>query len=442
MRQDSPNNNQLSFMAPDLLAQLNPKHPLLQLAKHLPWSHFEAEFSAHYSTVGRPAKPIRLMVGLCILKHMENLSDERVVQLWVQNPYYQAFCGEVEFQWSLPCDPTDLIYFRQRIGVSGVERIFAASIVIHGDKAREEEVCVDTTVQEKAITFPTDAKLYRKIIVQCLKTAKAHGIPLRRTYAKEVKQCKLVCRFAGHPKNKAKARKAVKRLKTIAGRLLRELERKLPADITLAQADAFTLFHRALKQKRGDKHKLYSLHEPHVYCMSKGKEHKKYEFGTKVSITTTRDSKIIVGALAFDSNQYDGHTLPAVLQQLQQLTNYAPAVALCDRGYKGKSIINDTRILRPNSVSKDEDGKTQQLMRKRFRKRAGIEPVIGHLKSDHRLNRSYLKGFVGDQINVLMAAAAFNLRKWMRLFFCLNFLRLWLRLTVIFVPCEEALALI
>lgn len=150
--------------------------------------------------------------------------------------------------------------------------------------------------------------------------------------------------------------------------------------------------------------------------MSKGKEHKKYEFGTKACIATTRDSNIIVGALAFDSNQYDGHTLPEVLLQLKRLMKFEPKVALCDRGYKGKRNINNTQILRPHSQTKDTNQKTQELMRKRFRKRAGIEPVIGHLKSDHRLNRNYLKGFAGDQMNVLLAAAAFNFKKWMRLF--------------------------
>ncbi len=423
MQQDSPHTQQLSFLAPNLIDQLNPKHPLLQLAKRIPWAYFETEFAPLYAHTGRPAKPIRLMVGLCILKHLENLSDERVVQLWVRDPYCQAFCGEVEFQWKLPCDPTDLIYFRQRVGTAGIEKIFAASIVIHGDNAKEDEVCIDTTVQEKAITFPTDAKLYRKIIVHCVKIARANSIQLRRTYAKDIKQRKLECRFAGHPKNLSKARKAVKRLKTIAGRLVREIERKLPADVLQSSHERFTQFHRALQQKRGDKQKLYSLHEPHVYCMSKGKEHKKYEFGTKVSIATTRDSKIIVGALTFDSNQYDGHTLPEVLLQLKRLMQYEPAVALCDRGYQGKRNVNNTRILRPNSQTKDTNPKTQELMRKRFRKRAGIEPVIGHLKSDHRLNRNYLRGFAGDQMNVLLAAAAFNFKKWMRLFLCASYLR-------------------
>ena len=396
--------------------QLNPKHPLLQLARTIPWDFFESEFAPLYAPIGRPAKPIRLMVGLSILKHMENVSDEVVVRHWVQNPYYQAFCGEVEFQWSFPCDPSDLVYFRKRVGEKGFEKILASSITIHGEKAIEEEVCIDTTVQEKNVTFPTDAKLYRKIIVYCLKLARKENIKLRRSYAKEIKQRKLECRFAGHPRNRAKARKAVKRLKTIAGRLVRELERKLPLDILENLAEDFALFHRGLNQKRGDKHKLYSLHEPHVYCMSKGKEHKRYEFGTKVSIATTRDSKIIVGAMAFDTNKFDGHTLPQVLLQLKRLTALKPAVGICDRGYKGKSKINDTRIIRPSTTTRNNDGAYKAQMRKRFRKRAGIEPVIGHLKSDHRLNRSYLKGFEGDQINVLMAAAAFNFRKWMRLF--------------------------
>lgn len=416
MKESSPNHNQMSFMAANLLEQLNPKQPLLQLAERIPWDYFESEFASLYSDIGRPAKPIRLMVGLSILKHMEDISDDVLVQRWVQDPYYQAFCGEAEFQWSFPCDPSDLIYFRKRIGEAGCEKILAASIVIHGEEALEEEVCIDTTVQEKNITFPTDAKLYRKIIVHCLKLAKAHDIKLRRSYAKEIKRRKLECRFAGQPRNRAKARKAVKRLKTIAGRLVRELERKLPSDALEATADRFILFHRGLGQKRGDKNKLYSLHEPHVYCMSKGKDHKRYEFGTKVSISTTRDSKIIIGAMAFSTNKYDGHTLPEVLLQLQRLTQLSPTVALCDRGYKGKSKINETRIIRPSTTTRDTDSAYKKLMRLRFRKRAGIEPVIGHLKSDHRLNRNYLKGFQGDQINVLMAAAAFNFRKWMRLF--------------------------
>jgi transposase, IS5 family len=430
MKKPSPTSNQPSFLFADLLDQLNPKHPLLLLAKQLPWDFLEQEFSPLYAAVGRPAKPIRLMVGLCLLKHMENLSDEAVVRNWVQNPYYQAFCGETEFQWQFPCDPTDLIYFRKRIGAAGFEKILAASIALHGAAVLEDEVCVDTTVQEKNITFPTDAKLYRKIIVRCWRIAHEHGIALSRTYAKEVKQRRLELRFGQHPKKRVIARKAQQRLKTIAGRLLREIQRKLPADVLVHYAEDFALYQRVLNQKRADKNKIYSLHEPHVYCMSKNKEHKRYEFGTKVSITTTRDSKIILGALAFDSNVYDGHTLPAVIDQIKRLLGRVPSVAITDRGYRGRKKVGETKIVTPCTAPNIQDDKLREEARRRFRLRAGIEPVIGHLKSDHRLKRNFLKGFVGDQINVLLAAAAFNLRKWIRLIvFCFYWLRSILKIT-------------
>lgn len=428
MRNDSPNPQQMSFIAASLLDQLNPKHPLLQLSQAIPWQYFEQEFSPLYSLNGRPAKPIRLMTGLLILKQLENLSDEKLVQHWVQNPYYQAFCGEVEFQWQFPCDPTDLVYFRRRIGERGCEKILAVSINIHGPEALEQEVCVDTTVQEKNITFPTDSKQYRKIIVHCRKIARKYGIKLNRTYRKEVKKRTLELRFANHPRNRKKARTASKRLKTIAGRLLRELQRKLSSEALTSLEETFALYAQVLNQKRRDKHKIYSLHEPHVYCMSKGKPHKRYEFDVKVSIATSRDSKIVLGGMAFDTNKYDGHTIPEVLLQLKRLVAHVPDVALCDRGYRGKSKCNDTRILCPSNNNAKASQKQQEKMRLRFRKRAGIEPVIGHLKSDHRLNRNYLKGFAGDQINVLMASAAFNFRKWMRLnYFALKMLLLSLQ---------------
>lgn len=406
---------QQTFLHADLIDQLNPKNPLLQLARKIDWSGFEDEFSPLYSHLGKPNKHIRLMVGLSMLKHIENLSDEVLVQRWIQNPYYQAFCGEVEFQWQLPCDPTSLTHFRKRIGVAGHEKILAASITLHAEQvAQEDEICIDTTVQEKNITFPTDAKQYRKIHGKLLKLARREGMSLDRTYEKEVKQLKQHTRFATHPKNRSKARKAVKRLKTIGGRLMRAIQREMSAEQQDQYADELLLYKRMLEQKRSDKHKLYSLHEPHVYCMSKGKAHQRYEFGTKASIAMTRDSSIIVGALAFEKNQYDAHTLPAVLSQVKRLTNKTPETGIVDRGYRGKSRINDTGIVTPKPARKNTVREALALARKRFRRRAGIEPVIGHLKSDHRLKRNFLKGFDGDQINLIMAAAAFNFRKWMR----------------------------
>ncbi len=406
---------QQTFLHADLIDQLNPKNPLLQLARKIDWSVFENEFGPLYSHLGKPNKHIRLMVGLSILKHLENVSDEVLVQRWVQNPYYQAFCGEIEFQWQLPCDPTSMTHFRKRVGVAGHEKILAASINLHAKKVEvEDEICIDTTVQEKNITFPTDAKQYRKIHGKLLKLARREGISLDRTYEKEVKQLKQHTRFATHPKNRKKARKAVKRLKTISGRLMRAVARQMTAQQLDGYADQLALFRRMLEQKRSDKNKLYSLHEPHVYCMSKGKAHQRYEFGTKASIATTRDSSIIIGALAFEQNPYDAHTLPAVLAQVKRLANKTPVVGIVDRGYRGKRKVNDTRIVTPKPARKNAAQEAIKLARKRFRRRAGIEPVIGHLKSDHRLKRNFLKGFDGDQINLIMSAAAFNFRKWIR----------------------------
>jgi len=398
----------------DLIDQLNPKHPLLQLAKQIDWCVFEDEFSPLYSHLGKPSKHIRLMVGLSILKHMENLSDEVLVQRWVQNPYYQAFTGEVEFQWQFPCDPSSMTNFRKRIGAEGYEKVLAVSIALHQEKIAEDEMCIDTTVQEKNITFPTDAKQYRKIHQQLLKIARKENISLSRTYEKEVKKLKLHTRFSSHPKNRQRARKAVKRLKTIGGRLLREIQRKMTLEQLEHYHERFALYLHLLFQKRGDKNKVYSLHEPHVYCMSKGKAHQRYEFGTKASITTTRDSGIIIGALGFERNVFDGHTVPDVLAQVKRLLGYVPATGIADRGYRGKSKVNDTQIVTPKPARKNASKDAMALARKRFRRRAGIEPVIGHLKSDHRLKRNFLKGFIGDQINLIMAAAAFNFKKWMR----------------------------
>ena len=213
-------------------------------------------------------------------------------------------------------------------------------------------MCIDTTVQEKNITYPTDAKQYRKIHAQLLKIARQEQIPLTRTDEKEEKRLKRHTQFSGSSKQRKQSRNAVKRLKTISGRLLREIQRKMSAEALENHSKQFSLYQRMLDQKRGDKNKLYSLHEPHVYCMSKGKPEKRYEFGTKASITTTRDSGIVIGALAFDHNVFDGHTMPAVLEQIKRLLNRVPGVGIGDRGYRGKSKYGETVIVTPKPARK------------------------------------------------------------------------------------------
>ena len=398
-------NRQASFLYPDLLDQLNPAHPLLKLAKRIPWQRFEDEFVGLYSQAGRPVKPIRPMVGLMVLKQLENLSDERVVEAWVANPYFQAFCGQQRFQWKFPCDPSDFVYFRKRIGENGARLIFEVSVTLHGDDAKEAEVTVDTTVQEKNITFPTDTKLLTKIIKRCRKIASDEGVGLRRSFRLELPGL-LLQRF--------KSNRIIKRIRTMAGVLIRELERKLPREALVRHAEKLQLFKRVHGQKRTDKNKVYSLHEPDVLCIGKGKEHKKYEFGRKASLVVTKTTGVIVGALSFAENIYDGNTLPDVLEQAWQITETCPQVAICDRGYRGRKRVGDTEILTPSRPKKSDTSAQRRKARGRFRRRAGIEPVIGHVKYDHRMARNFLKGVLGDAINLFMAAAAFNFRKWIR----------------------------
>jgi IS5 family transposase len=394
-----------------LESTLNHKHPLFILANKIDWEMFEREFSPLYCPDnGRPAKPIRLMVGLLILKHIRDLSDESVVEQWSENNYYQYFCGEQEFQPRVPCEASELVHFRHRIGKEGIELILRESIRINGKDSNDKDVYIDTTVQEKNITFPTDDKLAKKIIKRCWKIADRNSLDLRQSYRRILKDLSYDQRFRNHPRNKGKARKADKKVRTIAGRLVRDVERKLGTMVD-GYRNELDLYKRVLAQKKKDKNKVYSLHEVDVQCISKGKEHKLYEFGNKVSITRT-GSGVIVGALSF-RNEFDGHTLDKAIEQVEKLTERKPRNGICDRGYRGRSKVRDTLIHIPKSFSKALSIYRKNKERKYFRKRAGIEPVIGHLKEDHRLSCNYYKGITGDEINVMLAAAGFNFKRMM-----------------------------
>jgi transposase, IS5 family len=414
MQNQSCASGQTSFLMPMLGQQLDPRQPLKQLAEAMPWSEFETAFGKFYSPEGRPAKPVRLMVGLLLLKQMFNQGDETVVAAWVQNPYWQYFCGMSEFQWRLPCDPSDLVYFRQRIGEAGVQRVLQVSARLHGAKAQEPEVVVDTTVQEKNLTYPTDSKLAHKIIRRCWKLADRHGVKLRRRYRKAVRYCVRAQRWRKDRRKRKLAHRALRQMKTIAGRLRRELERKLPAAAGRQQQADFALYRRVLRQQPADRDKIYSLHEPQVYCLSKGREHKKYEFGSKASVVMTKTAGVIVGAVAHAQNLYDGDGLAPALEQTQAITGRVPRRAIVDRGYRGRNVVQGSEVLMPGKAKTGQRCYQSAQLRARFRRRAAIEPLIGHLKSQYRLARCFLKGFVGDQVNLLLAAAAWNLRKWLR----------------------------
>ena len=393
--------------------QLDSNHSLFKLANTIDWQVFEDAFSPLYSSKpSRKAKPIRLMVGLLILKHLRNVSDESVVEQWSENAYYQYFCGYSSFVANVPCNPTDLVYFRRRIGEAGIELILKESIRVNKDnndkdKGDDNIAFIDSTVQEKNITYPTDAKLHRKIIKKCQKIVKDENLPIRQSYTRTLKKLAIDQRFRNHPKNKRKAIKADKRVRTIAGRLVRELERLLEGN------DKYTVvlqkFTKVLAQRKNSKDKIYSLHEPDVECISKGKEHKKYEFGNKVSIVLS-ERGLILGALAF-RKEHDTRTVDKSLEQVERITGRLPKKVPGDRGYRGSKKYKGTMIVIPSMPSAKDSRYQKEKKRKLFRQRAAIEPVIGHLKSDHRLNRNFYKGLVGDAINIMLAAAAFNFKR-------------------------------
>lgn len=394
----------------DFDATLNQKHPLYQLANRVNWGLFEEAFLPLYNqNNGRPAKPIRLMVGLLILKHLRNISDESVVEQWSENNYFQYFCGEKSFVAGEPCEASELVHFRKRIGESGVALILKESIRINGDDAQDDDVIVDTTVQEKNITYPTDSKLHKKIIKKCWAIAAENELTIRQSYRKTLKKLSIEQRFRNHPKNKGKARKADKKIKTIAGRLVRELERLLPGEHK--HRETLALFQKILSQKKNDKDKIYSIHEPETKCISKGKEHKQYEFGNKASIAKTK-SGVIVGAKGF-RNEFDGHTLEPAIEQVAEMTGKRPKRAVVDRGYKGAEVIGETIVVLPKPPKKNQSRYQTQQLRNLHRSRAAVEPVIGHLKQDHRLSRNFYKGIFGDNINIMLAAAAYNFKRLM-----------------------------
>jgi IS5 family transposase len=391
--------------------QLNPNHPLYILANKINWQMFEEVFSKHYSKdMGAPAKSIRLMVSLLILKQVRNLSDEGVVEQWAENSYYQYIGGEKYFSSQEPCSSTELVEFRKRIGEEGVELIFKESIRINGKDGDGDILSGDTTVQEKNITYPTDDKLYKKIISKCRTIAEKENIELRQSYTQTIKKLSVIQRLKRNKGGEVKARAASKKVKTVAGRLVREIERKLtPTSIEKWDID-LSLFKKILLQKKSDNNKVYSLHEPQTKCFSKGKEHKKYEFGSKVSILTTQKTGVIVGAINFKDNIHDSKTLEEALLQHKRLTNIEAKEVFVDRGYRGLKQIGNTQICYP----KPDKTITKAKINK-HKRRAAIEPVIGHLKHDYRMARNFLKGSFGDTVNLMLAAAAMNFKRMMNL---------------------------
>lgn len=411
----SKSQDQQNLFRPLLKVFINLDHELSLLADKIEWKYFENEFSQFYSNTGKPGMPIRLMVGSLMLKRIYNLGDETLCEAWIRDPYMQYFCGMAHFEHKFPCDPSDFVHFRKRLGESGIEKIFAYSVLIHGESAKEKITLSDTTVAENNTTFPTDAKLAKKIIDKCNSIAKKQEVNQRQTYTKTSKQLLRDTHNSTHPKRRKKAKKSGKKLKTIAGRLIRELERKLPDHLLTQYKEELDMYLKILAQKRADKNKIYSLHKPFTSCIAKGKAHKQYEFGNKVGLITTSKSLIITAIKSFTGNPHDSKTIAPLLNQMETNLNHTPDEIIYDRAGKGQKQIRNTKISTPDYKPLKRDTAYQKrCKRKKFRRRAAIEPVIGHLKTDFRMKQNYLSGSESSQINAFLAATGWNLKKMMK----------------------------
>ena len=395
---------------------LNAEHPLYRLAAVINWQMFEAEFGKLYAEgLGRPALPTRLLVGLHYLKHLAQVSDEAVVASWVENPYWQYFCGEQHFQHRFPCDPSSLVRWRQRVGADGVEKLFretleAAQRAQALKPAEINCVNVDTTVQEKAIAFPTDARLYHKARRVLVRLARQLHFRLRQSYERVGKKALVRQGRYGAAQQLKRARRETKKLRVYLGRVLRNVERYC-GPLREPQARLLITARRILEQQREDHGKVYSLQAPEVECIAKGKAHRRYEFGCKVRIVTTSKAGWIVGIDAEHGNPYDGATLRAAISQVEKLTGVKPEEAFADKGYRG-SEHHPEGVAVYLSGRKNLSGRLTKLLRRR----AAIEPVIGHMKQDHGMERNHLLGTAGDRINAMLSGCAWNLKKLWREF--------------------------
>ena len=485
----------LDFFRGRLDSMIDLAHPLAVLGTRLPWAQIEAELAPIWrrqwrggvvqqsltadlfdltsgaegaegggvligegvSAAGRPRLNVRLMVALLYLKHAFNLSDEALCERWSENVVWQHFSGMDYYEPRLPCDPTQIGRFRTMIGEAGMEAILKATIDTAIDckaiKPTEfERLIVDTTVQEKAIAYPGDSRLLEIARYQVVKAAKGCGIALCQTFAKEGKTLRRKAGGYAHARQFKRLARAVKRQRTILGKLIREVRGKLAVGAVNIGVNPFsvpspsslssltTLLGRADRirtQKKNDKNKLYALHAPEVECISTGKARNRYEFGVKVSLAVTHKQGLIVGAKRFPGNPFDGHTLAAQIGQTNALINTsgkAVTEAYVDLGYRGVDADNPgVRVIHRGRIKS-----MTKLERKRLKRRQAVEPVIGHVKHDHRMIRCHLIGSLGDALHAIACAAGYNIRWLMRAMlrlglkglFAPSFLWTWVMLTL------------
>lgn len=426
MRPQKPETPNEDLFRSSLEAIVDPEHELLRLAALIDWDRFDDAFGPLYHEAkGRRGLPTRLMVGVHLLKHMKGLSDEEICAVWLENPYFQAFCGETHFQHALPFDRSSMTRWRNRIGSGDLEALLAETISVAVktkavSQRQLERITVDTTVQTKAVAHPTDSHLILRAIEWLNRAAKGHGVKLRQSFIRVAtrarREVSRLLNTGGHKQGLRHLRK----MRTWLGRLIRDIRRKIAGNPELEAAFKIAL-ERAEKihgQQPGDKNKLYALHAPEVECIGKGKARTKYEFGVKTSIATTNErckgGQFVLGAMALPGAPYDGHTLADQIDQVAKLTGTAVKRVYADRGYRGHKIKRDDL----NITISHTRGIKSPTIKREMRRRSGIEPVIGHMKHDGHLERNHLAGPEGDAINAILSAVGQNMRllaRWLRL---------------------------
>jgi transposase, IS5 family len=407
---------QKDLFRPALARIIDLNHALARLAELIDWDFLDTRFSAVCTPgPGQPPLPSRLVAGLFVLKHMHNLSDEVLCARWVENPYYQFFCGEETFQHAAPFDRSSLTRWRQRLGEEQLVALIQESLAVAhktGAIASKdlERVVVDTTVQPKAVAHPTDARLMHRALEKLAALAKDAGVPLRQSYARVAKRAAIMVGRYSHAHQFTRARRQLKFLRIRLGRVIRDIRRKIAGDDAL-KARFGPLLDLALRVRHQDHrqrgHKIYALHAPEVECIGKGKARTPYEFGCKVSmatpVTQPKGGQFVLHAQALHGNPYDGHTLGPVVSAIEKLTGIETRRIHVDRGYRGHNHPHKFRVWISGQVRR-----VTKTIRREMKRRAAVEPVIGHLKAEHRLGRNYLKGRDGDRINAVLAAAGYN----------------------------------
>jgi IS5 family transposase len=403
---------------------INMRHELVQLAGKIDWSWFDSEIAPLYSDKGRPGIASRFVIGLLLLKHIYGLSDEGVCERWVFDPYFQYFTGEEFFQHEFPHERSDLSHWRKRLG-DKLELLLAESLrVAHESGALRSRdlarVTIDTTVQPKAITFPTDAKLLHAAIRGLTRLARKHGVRLRQSYLRVAKHAAMMAGRYAHAKQFNRHRKQLRVLRSRLGRIIRDIGRKIAGQPALEEIFAWPLARAAQirsQQQRQRGWKLYSFHAPEVECIGKGKARAPYEFGVKASVVTTNSrapgGQFVLHAKALPGNPYDGHTLRTAIEDTERLTGCTIERVYVDKGYRGHDAANPHRVF----ISGQKRGVFGTIKRE-LRRRSAIEAVIGHMKAEGHLDRCYLKGAAGDAANTILTAVGYNFRlvlAWLRM---------------------------